>query len=299
MDARLVWDTWRRILTDDRLVTRVLNPDWNESNPGLSVAETAILNEYASTPAATDVNIGMYRRGLVRNALAALSLVPLSQQLLYMSGLDVDSVAANYAKADDYFDHGPNFWHIAGRFVAHLASYAEFATPSHQDVLALDASTIALAQRLGNDPDAWPILPASRARREARRFVASRAATVVTSSHDLTEWIVNPQTFDPSDTLEPTTHSWLVYFPTADAERGFAEVSERAARAFALLSRPYTAAELSSALDGIPIADALKIISSLAALGVVAEVGAEPTIENDCHKLARARPSILTRNVSQ
>ena len=78
MDARLVWDTWRRILTNDEFVERVLHSGDSGAAEatGLTAGELAILADYARTPAATATNIRMYRRGLVRNALAALSLVP-------------------------------------------------------------------------------------------------------------------------------------------------------------------------------------------------------------------------------
>ena len=117
MDARLVWETWRRILTSDELVERVLDPGGANAVAGLSAAENAVLADYAATPTATDTNIGMYRRGLVRNALAALSLVPLTRRLLHASGLDTETVAADYARSAGYADNGPNFWRIAGGFV--------------------------------------------------------------------------------------------------------------------------------------------------------------------------------------
>ncbi|MEG3164345.1 hypothetical protein U1701_07040 [Sphingomonas sp. PB2P19] len=284
MDARLVWDTWRRILTDDAVVARVLDRDGATIDPdwaGWSAAERAILADYAATPVATETNIGMYREGLVRNALAALSLVPMSQQLLYASGLDVDAVAADYAKADGYADHGPHFWRAAAGFVAHLAARAEFAAPAHQDVLSLDAATIALARRLGKRADAWPDRPPRKTRRigdPTTRFVASRAATIVRSAHDLTDWIVNPTDFDPTDALKVSAHCWLVYFPAAEADRACAELSERAARVFALLERSRTVAELSVALGAVPLADVIGILDSLAALGVVTQLPASTRI---------------------
>jgi hypothetical protein len=278
-DARLVWDTWRRILTNDDLVEWVLHPKDSGAGEatGLTAGEIEILADYAGTPAATDTNIGMYRRGLVRNALAALSLVPLTRRLLYMSGLDVEAVAAEFVQSTGYYDDGPNFWRIAGGFVAHLAKLPEFATRLRQDVLALDAAAVALARRLGEcAPILWPenaaiILSASRpcADRPFARFVASRAAVVASSNYDLTSWLEDPQDFDADVELEPSTRHWLICFPTADAAHTYAELSERAARTFNLLSAPKTAAEMSPTLDGLPVAEVLEVIDSLAELGVV------------------------------
>lgn len=278
-DARLVWDTWRRILTNDQLVEWVLHPrEFGAGEAtGLTAEEIAILADYASTPAATETNIGMYRSGLVRNALAALGLVPLTRRLLYVGGLDVEAVAADFVRSTGYRDDGPNFWRIAGGFVAHLARLPEFAARVQQDVLALDAAAVALARRLGESAAAvWPehataIWPKAgpRAGRESARFVASRAAVVVSSSYDLTPWLENPEDFDADQELEQSTRHWLISFPAADAANAYAELSERAARAFNLLSTPRTAAEMSLALDGLAAAEVLDVIDSLADLGVV------------------------------
>src|SRR3712207_2188889 len=104
MDARLVWDTWRRILRDDDLVEWVTGGGGSDGPTvaGPPPAETAVVADYARTPQATGTNIGMYRRGLVRNALAALSRVPLSRRLLYASGLDVDAVAEDFTQENGY-----------------------------------------------------------------------------------------------------------------------------------------------------------------------------------------------------
>jgi hypothetical protein len=281
MDARLVWDTWRRILTDDQLVQWVAHDQDRSAGPpgGLTAEEAAIVADYARTPIATDTNIGMFRRGLVRNALAALSYVPLTHGLLYASGLDVEAVAADFMRATGYADEGPRFWRIAAGFVAHLAGLPEFAAPLAQDVLALDASAIALARRLGQSaPELWPDRAfaafseaGTRVIDEAARFVASRAAVVVSTRYDLTAWIEDPHAFDPGEQLEPSTRHWLIYFPVADAAPAYAELSERSARAFNLLATPKTAAELSLALGGLPEAEVRAAMTSLAESGFIAD----------------------------
>lgn len=275
MDARLVWDTWRRILTDDELVERVLEPEGSgaDGRTGLSPRELAVLADYASTPVATATNIGMYRRGLVRNALGALSLVRLTRHLFYMSTPDPEAVAENFVRSIAYVDQGPNFWRTAGDFVAYLAGLPEFAGRVQQEVLTLDAETIALARQLGRSPvETWPDDAATSVSNVARgdaRFAASRAAVVASSIYDLTPWIVDPEGFDPDDQLEGVTRYWLVYFPAGEAEHAYAGLSERTARTFDLLSAPKTASEVSLALDGLSRTDVLDVIDSLAELGVI------------------------------
>jgi hypothetical protein len=277
MDARLVWDTWRRILTDDQLVERVLHPQDSRDfdSTGITAGEMAILADYASTPLATDTNISMYRRGLVRNALGALRLVPLTRHLLYTSELDVDAVAADFAKSNGYVDDGPNFWRIAKGFVEYLGEPSEFDLDLWRDVLALDLAMISLARRLGESaPEVWPEIAASAFHDDdlhdrSTRFVASRAAVVALSRYDLTEWIANPEDFDADEQLEPAAMYWLIYFPTADAGPAYAELSERTARAFNFLSTSMSESELSLVLDGVSDVEMLEIIDSLAKIGVV------------------------------
>jgi hypothetical protein len=279
MDAKLVWATWRRILRNDRLIEWALRRrDCDTSvDAGLTGEELAILIEYASTPAATDTNIGMYRQGLVRNALAALSLVPLTRGLLFKSALDVDAVAANFVLSTDYRDDGPNFWKTAGDFVAHLTKLPEFAEPFQQDILGLDAAMVALARRLCESPPAvWPESAAKiflkysaagpRPVCESTRFVASLAAVSASSRYDLTPCLENLDNFDADQEIQPSERHWLIYFPTADPMPAYAELSERTARVFNLLSTPKTASDVSSALGGLPSAD---VIDSLTELGVV------------------------------
>lgn len=284
MDAQLVWNTWRRVLTSDELVDWVLSPQSRTGDPdGLTGDELAILADFAATPVATAQNIGMYRRGLTRNVLGALDFVPLTRRLLYASGLDVEEVATECARFAGYADHGPNFWRTAAEAISYLATLPEFGSAAQQDVLALDAATAALARRLGESaPELWPDgaagSPADAGRHpEPASFVASRAAVAVSTSCDLTAWIVNPFGFDAGEELESSPRHWLVFFPAAEAAHEYAQLSERAARAFGLLRTPKTAAELARALDGLPQAEVLAVIDSLAGLGVVSMAADPPS----------------------
>ena len=301
MDAQLVWNTWRRVLTSDELVEWVLSPEDRAADPdGLTADELAILTDLAATPAATAQNIGMYRRGLTRNVLGALDFVPLTRRLLYASGLDVDAVATDCARFAGYADHGPNFWRTAAEAISYLATLPEFASAAQQDVLALDAATVALARRLGESaPPVWPdstvgpdtaFSAAEAARRESVRFVANPAAVAVSTSCDLTPWIVNPFGFDAEEELEPSSRHWLVFFPAAEAAHEYAQLSERAAHAFDLLRTSKTAEELSLGLDGLPRAEVLAVLDSLAGLGVVG-TEADALTESSRGPSAPAAPS--------
>ncbi|MDQ2843815.1 MAG: hypothetical protein M3Y72_22800, partial [Acidobacteriota bacterium] len=261
MDALMVWDVWRRILRSDRLVDSVIHSADSRAAEGMGFtpAEVAIWADYAGTRVPTDTNIGMYRRGVVRNALGALNLVPLTRRMLYTSGLDVEDVAADFTQAAGFPDYGPKFWLAAGSFIDYLAGLPEFSSRLRQDVLALDGSTTALARRLGESPAGiWPETLSSAFSGPGLRdddasvcFAASPAAVVVPSTYDMTAWLENPEDFDANAELSVAPSHWLIYFPSADAAPAYAELSEPAARAFNLLSVPRTASGMLLAMDGL------------------------------------------------
>lgn len=281
MDAQLVWDTWRRILKSDQLVDWINQPKNSDVGviTGLTDEEISILVDYADTPTATNTNIGMYRCGLVRNALAALGLVPLTRRFLYMSGFDVEAVATDFVKSTGYRDDGPNFWKIAGSFVAYIARMPEFGTLLRQEALAIDAALVALARRLGESaPEVWPESCAmdycgtnARERAKSACFVVNSAALLTSSSFNLTPWLEDPEDFDVDEALEPSTRHWLIYFPAADAAPTYAELSDRTARVFNFLSIPRTMSEVSITLDGLSGSEVQKVINSLMEIGVVVE----------------------------
>ena len=235
----------------------------------------AVLSDYAGDPVAADITIGMYRRGVIRNALTALNLVPLTRRLLYTSGLEVSTVAADFVQSIHYRDDGPNFWRSASAWVAFLARLPVFSLPCRQDVITLESAAISLVRRLGEAPPAvWPESAAlgPAAARTSDRYVASRAAAVASSEHDLTPWLENPMNFAVDAELDLLKQHWLIYVPGAEAAHTYAELSERAARAFTLLSTPKTAAELSPALGGLAVTEVLEVIDSLIEIGTVARV---------------------------
>lgn len=277
-DARFVWDTWRRILRSDALVGAALRAGVDDPAAlALSEPEREVLADYASTPVATELTVRMYRRGLVRNALAALKLVPVTRRLLESSGDDVRAVAAEFTRSVGYRDDGPHLWRTAASFVDHLAGLPAFVHPQRQDALALEGAAIALVRRLGDAGAArWPgAATVARAPAAATdRFVASPTAVVVTTGHDLTPWLEHPSSFDAGAELDPSPRHWLVYVPAADAAHTYAELSGRAARAVALLREPRRVSELSPALDGLPLAEVVAVIDSLAEIGAVVREGA-------------------------
>ncbi len=275
MEAQLVWDTWRAILASDELAEAVCgSPAVAVMPAGLTRGERAVLASYAADPRAASINIGMVRRGVVRNALCALTLAPLTQRLLFACGVDAETIALAYARSIEYRDDGPNFWRSAAGFVSFLAEQSAFSAPAWQDAIKVDSAAIALMRRLGSAPPAqWPDsvgTPASRA--HEGRFMAHSAAVQVSTEHDITPWLAHPHDCATAATLEPAVQHWLVYLPNADAMPAYAELSERAARALAHLSSPMAAHELVPLLDDVPLNDISEALAALLGIGAIVRV---------------------------
>ncbi|HEX4693579.1 hypothetical protein [Sphingomonas sp.] len=291
-DARLVWQVWRTILTSDALIDRIVDPA--RAGPGaergMSRAARTIVAEYARTPLATATNIDMYRQGLARNALGALSLVPLSRHVLFMSDLDIDAVAQGFAASVGYADYGPRFWQAAGAFVEYLATLPIFASPACHDVAALDLASVALARRLGAaTPPHWPADAATApvAPGALAPVMLSPAAVLVRTRHDLSAWIQHPDAFDPGEAPPAAPSQWLVYLPTAEAARAYVQLSPFAADIAARLATPGSATELASLL-GEPVARVVTVIASLSAAGLVVEPLAKPATASGRRAVAAA-----------
>jgi hypothetical protein len=273
MDAQLVWNVWRKILSGEKL-------------SGLTTDEAAVVQEYLSTPTATDTYIGMYRQSLTETALSSLRLVQFCQRFFRTSGIDGNAVASDFIQRNGYQDYGPNSWHLAAAFLDDLAARPEFSSPVFQDAFSLDRALTTLAQRLGESPpDLWPdhrvagdILHPGSDNRSDSLFKASPAAIVVNTLHDITSWVENPQGFDVNERLIAEPRHWLIFFPNSESTHVYAELSARTAHIMLLLETPMTAGDVAQSMETLSTAEALQIIESLAAIGVVYPIAAS----NDC-----------------
>lgn len=273
MDAQLVWNMWRKILSGEKL-------------SGLTPDEAAVVQEYMSTPTATDTYIGLYRQSLKETALSSLRLAQFCQRLFRTSGIDNNAVASDFVQRIGYQDYGPNSWHLAAAFLDDLAARPEFSSPLFQDAFALDRGLTTLAQRLGESPPKlWPdqrvdgeiIHPGSDNRSDVR-FKASPAAIVVKTLHDITSWVEDPQGFDVNKHLVIEPRHWLIYYPNPESTHVYAALSERSAHILLLLETPMTADDVARSMETLSMPEALQVIESLAAIGVVYPIAAN----NDC-----------------
>jgi hypothetical protein len=283
MDAQLVWQTWRKILASDQLRDSISAGIRQDCLIGMSPAEQAILADYAQTPAATETNISMFRRGLVRNARGALRKIPLARRLIEISEPGLEQTLERFVADCNYKDFGPNVWTAAAAILDWIETRTEFSTALARDVITIEGATLELARSLcdrslGN----WPIQQSEQfnaadlapAARQAR-FCSSPAARLVETFCDLTTFLEDPANFTPrpDESLEPGQHWWIVYFPQEDGEPEYAELSERGAAAFRHLLQPDCFEGLCRVAGLTDPGETLAALTALCELGVVSMEG--------------------------
>ena len=93
IEARLVWDTWRRILTDDALADAARQPSADLASLALTPAETAILADYAIQSRRRQIDdVSSIHSGLVPTSTCAFLSPLLSCSPLHGNEVYVDEV---------------------------------------------------------------------------------------------------------------------------------------------------------------------------------------------------------------
>jgi hypothetical protein len=286
MNPRLVWDVWRRILTNEDLVATVLGGDLTPLAGRLPPEERAVLEDYASTPEATRITIGMYRSRTQSVARSSLGMVaPHAKRLLEKTGGDrAATLTRDYTVASGYRDDGPRFCKTALDFLGFLTGMAPFKDrPGWADTLALETASVRLQQRLGDDR-AWRAPPACDPafdRDAGETFLDYDAwalvwcgnAETAKLDHDVTPWLEDPTTLGETE-LAPGPTWWIASLADSESEVAYAQVSERAFDVYALLARPLRPAEIGAQVPDLPEDDVLSILGELLDLGVIRAIRA-------------------------
>jgi hypothetical protein len=288
MNPRLVWDVWRRILSNEDLAATVLAGDLTRLAPQLSPEERAVLEAYASTPEATRITIGMYRNRTQSVARSSLGMVaPYAKRLLEKTGEDrATALTREYTVASGYRDDGPRFCKTALDFLGFLAGVPPFTeAPGWADIVALETASVRLQQRLGDD-HAWRAPPACDPAfdREAGEtlldydawaLVWCGNAETARLDHDVTPWLEDPTALGDAAVVPGPTW-WIASLADTESEVAYAQISERAFDVYALLARPVRPAEVGARVPALPEDDVLSILGELLDLGVIRAIPATP-----------------------
>jgi hypothetical protein len=269
-DAAVTWQTWRRILRDDRLSEQVRAGHVEPADFGLDPAQTRVAAAYAASPEGSRWAIETYRYRVVSAALHALGAgAPVTLRLLRLAGLDLRDLAQAFAQERDWADDGPFVYRNCAAFLRSIA-----ASPKCDHVAGLpEAVSFELAiatlmtQCAALPASTWPAgggeLPADPA---ASRYERTGTGVAVTIGRRLTPWLASRDRLGQGE-LEPGPEHLLVYLTDLDHRYALSVLGDKSAAVFAGLAEPRSYAELTGAA---PAPGALPAaLASLAALGVI------------------------------
>lgn len=259
--AQQVWDVWRHLLADDPWRQALVSGDAEALTKGRTEGERAVAQAYASTPEATGITIGMFRRRCCTVARSSLSLVaPFSRRLLELAGdARRDEITLGYTRASGYADDGPNFCRTALRFIEYLRTHSEFCErPGWLDVLAIDEASLKLQMRLGQH-DGWQADCNSdsafdpdkgESYDELDGWFAQRCPLfeLAQTEHDITPWLQAPTTDLGRTALERRRSHWAVSLPNDEDPIEYSGLTEDAVHALAALAVPRSARALGLSL---------------------------------------------------
>jgi hypothetical protein len=206
----------------------------------LAPEEVAVAREYASSPAGTAMFVETYRYRMVSSFFNAMETAcPLTRRALAARGLDLGEYAARFMDAHEWFDYGP-FVFTYGRHILDYLAADEIidGLPGFGDLIGLEKAAITMIIAAAGPGGPQP--PGPGYWRAWPWFEVYRSAT------DLSGWLRVPGELGRT-VPSPVSRQYVVYLPSADAERRIVSLPRRALELLcALRERPMTSDELAA-----------------------------------------------------
>jgi hypothetical protein len=286
MNPQLVWNVWRKALTDDGWKAAIERGDVRELAGTVSAEEYAILEEYASTAKATGIFLSMYRNRLPSVVRASLSQVaPHSRRLFeQLDEAKRTELVRGYLVATGNRDDGPRFCRTAHDLMSYLARDPGIAdTPGWPDILALEIASMRVHLRLGalrtwhapepSEPGFDDVEGDTLAAFDDWALVWTGNAEAVTLEYDVTPWLEEPETCGEG-VLFPGPTWWLASLADDTSEITYSQISERAFTVYARLEQPIRPTAIGASVADIAEDDVLSILGELLELGVIRAIRA-------------------------
>jgi hypothetical protein len=220
MDARMVWDVWRRILRDPDVHERMFDDGYDPTVAGFTPDEAQVVLDYAASPSGTRFFIANYRYRMISSVFNALETVaPLTHRALRANELDLDAMARQFLDETYWADHGPYVVTFGAAILDYLGTRPDVVCiPGLPDLIRLEraAADVLRAAARGGSPAAtrhgWQVNPWLR---------------VVDCDTDLSGWL--RATSKLGRTVPPTRPTQFgVYLPTACRPRRIVALSRQA-----------------------------------------------------------------------
>jgi hypothetical protein len=167
MDARMVWDVWRRILRDPDVHERMFDDGYDPTVAGFTPDEAQVVHKYAASPSGTRFFIANYRYRMTRSVFNALETVaPLTRRALHANEFDLDAAARQFLDETHWADHGPYVVTFGAAVLDHLGARPDVVRiPGLLDLIRLEraAADVLRAAAQGDPPAAtgraWRVNP--------------------------------------------------------------------------------------------------------------------------------------------
>lgn len=283
MEARTVWQVWRRVLREEPLQDAMFSGRLAERAEALRLApaEREIVEHYARTPAGTRFFIANYRYRMTSSFINALETsAPLTHRLLRVHSVDLTALATRFLDTVAWRDFGPYVYTFGGQILDHLLDQPELAAlPGLPELVAIEQAGVHItidAADAPNDAGPDPAGPERAApERAAPEPAGYRVIGPVATVHcavDVSGWLRDGSTLG----REPVARRprwYLVYLKPPQLQRRIITVPPLAAHLVAALRTPRSSAQLTAALDAMEVsrrpADEAALVSRLVGLGVV------------------------------
>jgi hypothetical protein len=249
MDARTVWEVWRRILREVPLQRALFSGSATDlaSRFGLSAAEEEIARAYAGNSVGATWFVTTYRFRLTNSFFNALETgAPLTLRALLANRFDLKMLGERFLDEVGWRDYGPHVYTYCRDALAFLGRQPDIAgIPGIQDLMGLEGAAVEMFRGLAAQAAApgaqngllWRT-PSARLYRAPRR---------------ISEWL-RDKTLVGRHHATPGRESILVYLPDSDSTHRFVAISDRAADIYDALIQPARRDELSARLasSGLP-----------------------------------------------
>lgn len=112
MDAKIVWDTWRKILRDETLQHQLITKKWQSADiDGFSTVECEVIAAYADNIDRAKWFIENYQFRLVNSFINALETgAPLTLRALLNRGTNIDTLSREFLRDHHWHDYGPRVY---------------------------------------------------------------------------------------------------------------------------------------------------------------------------------------------
>ncbi|HAT32263.1 MAG TPA: hypothetical protein DCW29_15870 [Janthinobacterium sp.] len=239
MNARIVWQVWRRIMREPALQEAVFGARPQELERfGLRGEAREAALAYGAQADRARWFVVNYRYRLANSFLNALETgAPMVLRALLAKGCDLRALGEQFLDQHGWKDYGPNVYTYCRDALRFLSEHAATETPyGLRQLIGLEGAGVELLLGVA---DGVPATPAGLARTPWAAYYHSDAR--------LSAWMRDKKQLGKAD-LAPGEEHFLVYLPDPEQALKFALLPPRALEIYRALVRPCAPGTLAGAL---------------------------------------------------